>query len=423
VITPAIAPASRPVIGLLISTPIFEQFFGSIGISRAEYLRTYDNDWICYYSRLLVRQGFHLRWYLFSREVRGTESAVHEPTGAEVRFLRSSSLYNWWTVRLPYVHHFSLYYATMACSFARELRQRRPDLLYVQDYESGRFDVASVIAARFGIPVVGQYHGGHSPAHVPLRGLRRWAIRRAARILTPNREEYHRVRDAYAIDDGVDYLPHPVSRLAASSTSRAAVKAGLGLGKCDRYVLFLGRLDANHKGTDVLLSAFRLLAERFSDLHLVIAGRGPDSDVLERYAVDLPRVHFLGWVASREQVGDLLSAADVVACPSRFEAFCYVAAEAMAAGRPVVASAVGGLRDLVVNGHTGLLVPPGDAVALAEALEKVLLNPDAAETMGRTGQARIETEFSETVVVPRLDNLLRAAIATGRLGRRPQANP
>jgi glycosyltransferase involved in cell wall biosynthesis len=411
---PAVRAAGSDVIGLLISTPVFEDFFGSIGISRAEYLRAYDNDWICYYTRVLVGQGFRLRWYLFSRAVREPESAVHEPTGAEVRFLPAARLYNWWTVRLPWIHHFSAHYATMASSLVRELRRRPPDVLYVQDYESGRFDVASVVAAALRIPVVGQYQGGHSPARDPLRGLRRWAIRRAGAILAPNREEYRRVHEAYALDDRAAYLPSPVPPPPSPSVGPAFLKAGLGLGPAERYVLFLGRLDAHHKGVDVLLAAFRLLAERFEDVHLVIVGRGPDGPELERSARDLPRVHFLGWEASRTRVADLVSAADVVACPSRFEAFCYVAAEAMAAGRPVVASAVGGLRDLVADGCTGFLVPPGDAPALARALAKVLDDPRAVAALGRAGRERFERELSEAVVAPRLAEIIRAAVVRGR---------
>jgi glycosyltransferase involved in cell wall biosynthesis len=412
--SPAGQAAGADVIGLLVSTPVFEDFFGSIGISRAEYLRAYDNDWICYYTRVLAGQGFRLRWYLFSRDVRQPESLVHEPTGAEVRFLPAARLYNWWTVRLPWIHHFSAYYATMASSLVHELRRRPPDVLYVQDYESGRFDVASVVAAGLGVPVVGQYQGGHSPARAPLRGLRRWAIRRAGGILSPNREEHRRVRDAYALDGRAVYLPSPVPAPPAPSASPGVLKAGLGLGESERYVLFLGRLDAHHKGVDVLLAAFRHLADRFPDVHLIIVGRGPDGPELERSARDLPRVHFLGWEASRTRVADLVSAADVVACPSRFEAFCYVAAEAMAAGRPVVASAVGGLRDLVADGATGFLVPPGDAVALAKALASVLDDPRAAAALGRAGRERFERELSEAVVAPRLAEIVRAAITRRR---------
>lgn len=404
-----------PVVGLVISTPVFESFFQTLGLSRETYLTSYDNDWICYYSRFLAARGFRVRWYLFSRDVRRPESAVHQPTGSDVRFLPAARLYNWWTVRLPYVRKFSLHLATTSSAFARELRDRPPDVLYVQDYESGRFDVASLLGARMGIPVIGQFHGGHSEASPPLRGLRRWALRRAAYILAPNTIEHRRVRDTYRLSgERARYFPNPVPLPGPVTTSADAVRAALGLATADRYILFVGRLDAGNKGVDLLIAAFRRLAPQQPRVHLVIAGDGPDMGALRAQAADLERTHFLGWVADRARVHSLLAAAAVVVCPSYFEAFCYVAAEAMAAACPVVASAVGGLRDLVVDGHTGLLVSAGDVAGIARAVETLLANPERAREMGERGRARIAAEFSDTVLVPRLTAMLQTAIASRR---------
>jgi D-inositol-3-phosphate glycosyltransferase len=85
---------------------------------------------------------------------------------------------------------------------------------------------------------------------------------------------------------------------------------------------------------------------------------------------------------------DLLAGAAVVAVPSRREGFGLVAAEAMAHGKPVVASAVGGLLDLVVDGETGLLVPPGDVPALRAALDRLLSDPTLRRGLGSAGRER-----------------------------------
>ena len=409
------APGRQPVrIGLVISVPVFEDFYPRHGVSREDYLARYDSDWICYYTRLLVRAGFELTWYLFSRAVARAETHRHAPTGARVRFLPASPLYNWWTVRLPWIHHFSLHLATLSRGFLHELRADPPELLYVQDYESGRFDVVSLLAARLGIPVVGQFHGGHSPARWPLRALRRWALRRAALILSPNTDEHRRVCGTHGLSGArAQLFPNPVPVFAVPDREGAEVKREAGIPRAHRYVLFLGRLDAN-KGVDLLLAAHRELARRFPDLHLVVAGDGPDLEALRRAAEGLPRVHFLGWVASRPRVHALLGGAEAVACPSGEEAFCYVAAEAMTAARPVVASAVGGLKDLVLDGVTGSLIPPRDPAALGAALARLVDDPAASARMGAAGRARIEREFAEDVLVPRLVALLHRAAGCAR---------
>jgi len=401
-----------PTIGLVVSARVFEEVFARLGISRDAYVETYDNDWIAYYSRFLAREGFRLRWYVFARDVTAAESRAHVPTGAEVRFLPAGRLYNWWTARLPWIHHFSLHLATMSWALVQELRHRRPDVLYVQDYESGRFDVVSVLGVALGIPVIGQFHGGHSPARWPLKGLRRWALGRATFLLAPNRTEHGRVRATHRLADRQAlHVPNPVEVFEIASGEAAAAAAGIPAGH--RYLLFVGRLDAN-KSADVLVAAFRSLGDDFPDLHLVIVGVGPQLEMVRVAAEGIPRVHLLGWIGSRERVRGLLGGAYAVVCPSREEAFPYVVLEAMAAGRPVVASDVNGTRDQIIDGLTGCLVPPGDIPALRGALAALVKDPERAAAMGRAGRERVEREFSAPVVVPRLVDLLNRAIARGR---------
>jgi glycosyltransferase involved in cell wall biosynthesis len=141
-------------------------------------------------------------------------------------------------------------------------------------------------------------------------------------------------------------------------------------------VLFAGRLSAE-KGVLELVDAAR-------GLNLVVAGDGP-------LRARVPGA--LGMLPHAELVRHYRRAA-VVACPSRREGFGMTCAEAMAHGRPVVAAAVGGLLDLVVDGETGLLVPPRDPVALRGALERLLADPALRRRLGAAGRARIRTHFS-----------------------------
>jgi glycosyltransferase involved in cell wall biosynthesis len=149
------------------------------------------------------------------------------------------------------------------------------------------------------------------------------------------------------------------------------------------HVLYAGRLSAE-KGVLELVAAA-------NGLPLVVAGDGP-------LRARVPQA--LGFLP-HDELRRRYGRAAVVACPSRREGFGVVAAEAMAHGRPVVASAVGGLLDLVVHEETGLLVPPGDVAALRAALERLLRDRDLRRRMGAAGRARARAELSWDRVLDR----------------------
>jgi glycosyltransferase involved in cell wall biosynthesis len=160
-------------------------------------------------------------------------------------------------------------------------------------------------------------------------------------------------------------------------------------------VLFAGRLSAE-KGVLELVEAAR-------GMPLVVAGDGPLRD-------SVPQT--LGFV-SHDEIGALYDAAAVVACPSHREGFGLVCAEAMAHGRPVVACPAGGLRDLVVDGETGIFVPVGDVEALRAALERLLADSALRRRMGAAGRERILERFTWAPVLERLLETYRRALAKG----------
>lgn len=161
--------------------------------------------------------------------------------------------------------------------------------------------------------------------------------------------------------------------------------------KATPTVLFLGRLGTN-KGTDVLINAIREVVRKVPNVVLELGGDG-DVAKYRQQAMDLPNVHFLGWVddAARQSA---LARATVYCLPSWSEGLPMSVLEAMSAGLPVVSTPVGGIPEAVIEGETGLLVQPGDVQGLSSALSKLLLNPDLASTMGRNGQFRHREKFS-----------------------------
>ncbi len=178
------------------------------------------------------------------------------------------------------------------------------------------------------------------------------------------------------------------------------------------------------KGHDVLLGALAVAREQVPDLALEIAGEGQLEPELRATVARLgldDAVTFLGRVAP---VAPVLERAEVVVVPSFGEGFGMVALEAMERGRPVIASAVGGLSEIVEDGRTGILVPSGDVDALAEAIVELASDAARAAAMGSAGRARALDEFSQERCTERIEALYGAALAAAgdrRLRRSSQA--
>ena len=170
-------------------------------------------------------------------------------------------------------------------------------------------------------------------------------------------------------------------------------------------LLGLGRLHAD-KGFDVLIDAAAMLP----GVRLAIAGDGPEQARLRRQAARAGQTKFLGW---RTDIAALLAAADVFVCSSRVEPLGNMVIEAWGAGRPVVACAADGPRELIRDGIDGLLVARENPAALAAAIRRVLDDAPLRAALGAAGRHRFETEFSRATVVARWRGFLRDYAAAG----------
>ena len=191
------------------------------------------------------------------------------------------------------------------------------------------------------------------------------------------------------------------------------VRTELGLPAGDPVVMTVSVL-RERKGIDILLRAAVPLLKRFPSCRIVIVGDGPSRSRLEKLAAGLGVKDAVVWTGFRRDVGRLLSAADLFVLPTLGDAFPTAVIEAMAAGKPVVASDVGGVPE-IVDSATGILVPPGDEAALAEAIADALENPEWRQDAGRAGRRKAAAELSAAAWVERLLPLYRSAI--GREGR------
>jgi L-malate glycosyltransferase len=281
-------------------------------------------------------------------------------------------------------------------------RQRQIDLVHTHRYKD---TVLGMIGAKLaGVPyAVRTMHGLREPLNgwdylkfrayeaVDTAVLRGCADRVVA---VSNRMAAALIDNSYppslvtTIHNGID--PHTV--MAIPTVEHA--KQALGLAAGEFVIGTAGRLSAV-KGHDTLLRAARLILEGAPGARFVIAGGGPLEDELMALASELGIAHACRFLGARNDVHDVMSAMDVFVLPSLNEGLPMAVLEAMALGKPVVASRVGGLPEVVKHGKTGLLVPAGDARALADACLELAHDREWAKQLGAEAKRVVHDEFSQ----------------------------
>ena len=198
--------------------------------------------------------------------------------------------------------------------------------------------------------------------------------------------------------------------LPSFEPDREKARRAAGFDPSRRLVAQIGRL-TEQKDYPTFLAAARIVAARFSDVDFLVVGTGERRADLERLAADLgiaSRVRFTGL---RHDVPALLGGVDVLALTSRYEGLPNVVLEAMAAGAVAVATDVGGCRDVIVDGETGLLVPPRNPDATAAALGRVLADPEWRTRLAVAARRRVEDEFSVQIMAARTADAYRRLLA------------
>ena len=198
----------------------------------------------------------------------------------------------------------------------------------------------------------------------------------------------------------IHHLPNFAPDLANAAPAALPIPPGA------RTILAAGRLHPN-KAFDTLLTAL----EQVPNAHLALAGDGPDRAALASQAARTniaDRVHFLGW---RTDTAALLAACDLFVCPSRHEPLGNVILEAFSAGRPVIAAAAAGPAELIDPGRTGLLVPIDDPQSLAEAITRLLNDPEAAARLAQAARSDYEAHHAPPIVLAKWRQGLARIIA------------
>jgi glycosyltransferase involved in cell wall biosynthesis len=176
------------------------------------------------------------------------------------------------------------------------------------------------------------------------------------------------------------------------------LRARLGIAPGERIVGMVANLNPWKRQAD-LVRAVCYLRQVYRDLHLVLVGTGPDQDELRRLAFELRQqghVHILNGISNAVPVVKLF---DVAVLCSESEGFSNAVLEYAFCGRPIVCTNVGGNRELIVHGETGLLVAPGDVTGLAAAIARLLTRPSEAEEVGRNARAAVSARYTRAAMV------------------------
>lgn len=278
--------------------------------------------------------------------------------------------------------------------FAKWCRERRIAVLHATDLYANVFALPAGVVA--GVPVrIGNRRELNPDKHPGLIALQRASyacaqsvVANSAAVAARLRTEGVRARSIRIIPNGIDVDAYPARRPSPAP----------------RRIVTVANLRPE-KGHDVLIDAFASLGATHPGIELLIVGAGTCEGELRSLAVArgvAARVQFLG---HRDDVAEILAGCDIFVLPSRSEAFPNSVMEAMTAGLPVIATAVGGVPELIDHQVNGMLIPPDDRAALLGALRDVVDDPARAAAFGRSARDTIVSRFSFTRMVSSFEEL------------------
>ncbi len=335
----------------------------------------------------------HWRPTLLLEDAPGTEPLAERAAALDVPLLRVAPM------------PLGLEGARRAPALARLLRRERPDLFHahMSSPVACKWGLAAAVAARvpavLGTVQVGGYEPPSRSAYWQLRAL----VRGVDRYLAVSRDiAVELVEQLGWPEEKIEVSYNAVDLQRVEVAAPAGLREQLGGSETRPLVLTPARLDAQ-KGHRVLFEAIA----QVPDAVFVLAGEGPEREPLEALASRLgidERVRFLG---RRDDVPQLLASCDLFALPSLYEGSSLAVLEAMAAGAPIVSSAIGGTDELIEDGGSGLLVPPGNAEALAAALRRALDDPDLRASLAARARERVERDLTRERMAARVTGVYR----------------
>lgn len=284
---------------------------------------------------------------------------------------------------------------------ANYLRRTRPDVVHTHLIHAETYAIPAARLA--GVPLIINSCHNDDPFRfrLPLRvlGWLRWRLTHRG-IAISNAIKNFLVQTEFARPEQIEAIYYGLPLPERISPEQWTLQQELKLPPTARLVGSMCRL-IEQKGLTYALDAMAQVMPHYPDLHYVIVGTGQQASALQAQAHRLGlagRVHFIGW---RTDVQALMAQFEIFLAPSLWEGFGLVFLEAMGQARPIISTRVTSIPEVVANGETGLLVPPRDAFALAEAIRRLLDDPACGERMGAAGRTRLEQLFTPERMIER----------------------
>lgn len=386
----------RPRIAFFDYPDVFEDFYTHYGVSQDAFAKSWYNTANHARIKIIQEEIGDVTWYVLSLKPTFKEDVIHNYVGCKVKILPSSWLHRqlWklfyskiksWKFRNRWYHTYATlasYFAILSWPLFKALKKDRPDVIFSQDYCSGRFDSLHLLAWWRRIPLVAVHSGSTGKYLGPL--LKRITIPKTDWIFTSGKREEDFLEKKYKVNPRrMSTVRSPINTSVYKPINRETACLASGLDSEKRYFLFIGRLDDSVKRVSSIIGAFKKVAANFTDIDLLIVGSGKDEVKLKEQATkQVPgRIVFYGWIANDEEKVRLLNIAECLVLASKREGFPTVVGEALACGLPVVSSDVGAISDLVIENKTGWLFPSQDDEALFRHLQFIAENPQTIKNM------------------------------------------
>ena len=419
-------------VALVTAPALIEEWLEPLGVSLAAFRKELTGGWMFNYVDALATAGVHTVVVCFSEWVSEPERFEHEPTGATLWMVppgRGMATAQRWMAEPPLAgsrgvrdlprgvrRHIAPYGLTPLRALLRVLKEERCDAILSQDYDSQRFDGCVLLGRRLRIPVFATFQGGHFPGSLVSDAARPLALRAAAGLIIPAREETRRLQSRYRVPESkCAAIANPLDVNTWRAVPQAEARAAVGVAPDARVAVTHGRIHIIDKGLDVMLEAWATVtaARPGTDLELLMVGTGDDSPEVSRMISTgrYPGARLVDeYIVDPDQLRRFLSAADVFAFAGRYEGFPVAPTEAMACGLPVVATDASGIPDLFEAGeeHGGVVVPRDDPDALATGLGRLLDDAELTLELGRRARARVEEHCSLEAVGRQLDDFMTA---------------